>query len=201
MLTELNPDEGSDFVSASMDDVLVFSEGLEKHMEHLQLVFKRLIETGLKLNANKCQFIRQEVEYLGHVITVLGLKTSNQHVQAVCNFPTPGNFKEVRQFLGLSSYYRRFVPSFAKILHALTRKTATFKWSEECQTAFETLRQRLVEAPVLAYPTCDNSYVLETDASIQGLGAILSQAQADGHLHPVAFASRALAPPEKKLRD
>ena len=106
----------------------------------------------------------------------------------------------VRQFLGLASYYRRFVKSFATIaspLHALTKKNARFQWTKECQRAFDTLHQKLIEVPVLAYPSFSKEFILETDASVSGLGAVLSQLQEDGLLHPVAYASRATSPPEK----
>ena len=178
----------------------MFSETLEEHLRHLHSVMDRLAAAGLKLKPSKCRFIRQEVEYLGHVLTPNGLKPNPKRVTAVTNFPIPQSVREVRQFLGLASYYRRFVQGFAKIaqpLHALTQKGATFDWSTDCQNALETLKSRLVQAPVLAYPDFSKSFVLETDASIKGLGAVLSQTQADNRLHPVAYASRALTPAEK----
>lgn len=116
-------------------------------------------------------------------------------------FPTPQTVKEVRQFIGLASYYRRFVGGFAKIaqpLHDLTRKGTLFNWSAECEDAFQHLKARLVEPPVLAYPEFSKRFVLETDASTKGLGAVLSQEQEDGKLHPVAYASRVLSPQEKR---
>jgi len=107
---------------------------------------------------------------------------------------------QLRRFLGLTSYYRRFVNQFAKVaepLHRLTCKNVVFEWSQECQTSFEELKKRLVIPPVLAYPNFDVDFVLETDASHQGLGAVLSQKQEDGKLHPIAYASRALSGAEK----
>ena len=199
VLMGLNPKDGPDFVSIYIDDVLVFSKTLEEHLHHLELVLKRVIEVGLKLKPVKCQFFRQEVEYLSHTITPLGLKTSSRHVAAVDKFPTPTNIREIRRLLGMASYYRRFIPSFAKIahpLHALTRKDMQFEWTQECQEAFETLKKKLTSAPVLGYPRFDASFVLETDASIDGLGAVLSQTQEDGKLHPITYASRALTPVE-----
>ena len=112
-------------------------------------------------------------------------------------FPTPRNIRSVRQFLGLASYYRRFVRGFARVaspLHYLTRKDA--RWPQ-CELAFQKLKSILTAAPILAYPNFDKDYVLETDASVLGLGAVLSQEQIDRHLHPVAYASRALTPPER----
>ena len=122
---------------------------------------------------------------------------------AVKDFPVPKNIQEVRQFIGLSSYYRRFIPHFASIahpLHALTRKGVIFKWSAECQAAFQQLKKKLTEAPVLVYPSFEKPFVLETDASLKGLGAILAQVHGFEDLkisHPIAYASRALSPAER----
>ncbi len=200
VLAGLSPEDGPDFTSAYIDDILVFSATLEDHIQHLEQVINRLLEVGLKLRPNKCKFIRQEVNYLGFVLTPFGLKTSEEHVRAVREYVAPTDVRGVRQFLGLASYYRRFIPSFAKIahpLHALTRKGAVFDWNEDCQEAFEKLKQVLSDSPVLAFPSFNLEFVLETDASGVGLGAVLSQKQQDGKLHPVAFASRALSPCEK----
>ena len=123
VVADLNLAEGPDFVSAYIDDVLVFSRTLQEHLHHLEMVIAKLVEFHLKLKPSKCRFIWQKVSYLGHVITACGLKTSEEHVQAVKEFATPGDVHAVRRFLGLASYYRRFVPSFAKLahpLHALT---------------------------------------------------------------------------------
>lgn len=166
--------------------MLVFSQTLQEHLHHLEMVIARLVEFHLKLKPSKCRFIRQKVSYLGHVITPSGLKTSEEHVQAVKEFATPRDVHAVRRFLGLASYYRRFVPSFAKLahpLHALTRKGAVFDWDSNCQKAFDSLKRRLTEAPVLAYPQFDRNFILETDASGMGLGAVLSQVQEDGKPH------------------
>ena len=134
VLMGLNPPDASGFVTVYIDDILVYSETLEQHLEHLRTVMGKLIQAGLKLKPSKCLFVRDEVRYLGHVITPRGLKTSNQHIIAVQEFTNPKSVKDVRQFLGLSSFYRKFVPSFAKIagpLHTLTRKNAPFNWTEQ----------------------------------------------------------------------
>ena len=196
----LNPEDGSAFVSVYLDDVLVFSRTLEDHLKQLDLVISRLKEVGLKLNPSKCYFMRKEVAYLGHVITSSGLKPNLQRIEAVKKYHPPKDVKELRRFLGLVSYYRQFIYGFAKIahpLHNLTKKEQKFNWNGECQKAFDTLVLKLTQAPVLAYPQFNKSFVLETDASVTGLGAVLSQEQDDGQLHPVAYASRALSPNEK----
>lgn len=199
VLRGLNPEEGPDFVDAYIGDVLVFSQTLDEHLHHLSLVLNAIKKAGLKLKLSKCKFF-QKVEFLGHTITTEGLKPNPAHTAAVTDFPTPQNIKGIRQFLRLASYYRRFIQNFAKIahpLHALTRKEAPFHWTKECQEAFTLLKHKLSSAPVLAYPDFCKDFVLETDASIKGLGAVLSQKQSDGKLYPIAFASRALSPPEK----
>ena len=198
-LMGLNPEEGPDFLAVYIDDVLVFSRTLEDHMRHLSAVIHRLQEVGLKLKPKKCYFIRQSVEYLGHLITTHRLQPNPKLVQAVQEFPVCQNLKNLYQFLGLSSYYSRFIPGYAKIaqpLHKLTRKDTEFHWTSECQDAFEELKQKLTTAPVLAYPSFDKDFILETDASIQGIGAVLSQVQDDGLIHPVAYASCSLSKPE-----
>ena len=136
----LNPPDSTGFVTVNIDDILVYSETLEQHLEHLKIVIGKLIQAGLKLKLSKCLFVHDEVSYLGHVITPKGLKTSNQHITAVQEFPCPMSVKDVRQFLGLASFYWKFVQYLAKIagpLHLLTRKNICFDWTEDCQHAFD----------------------------------------------------------------
>ena len=140
-------------------------------------------EVGLKLNPRKCLFVCQRVEYLGHVIIAEGLKPNLDCIEAVKQYKAPHDIHTINQFLELTSFYRRFVPGFARLaslLHESTRKGVTFKWTETCQTAFDQLKDKLVDAPVLAFPNFNNErFTLETDASVHGLGAILSQFQED----------------------
>ena len=195
VLTGLNPSDGDMFVTAYLDDILVFSRTLSDHIDHLAAVIGRLREANLKLKPSKCKFARREVEYLGHLITPGGLHPNVRLTSAIQAFPRPKNLPEVRRFLGMASYYRRFIPNFARIaqpLHRLTGKDVPFTWSDEAESAFVTLKSKLVTPPVLAYPRFGEEFTLETDASIQGLGAVLSQKQDDGKLHPIAYASRAL---------
>ena len=129
VVTPLNPRAGPDFVSVYIDDILVFSSNMEKHLEHLRIVIEKLAEVGLKLKPSKCRFAQKELEYLGHVVSRDGLKTSPRLVEAVQCFPVPRSVKSVRSFLGLTSYYRKFILNFAKIarpLHRLTCKNACF---------------------------------------------------------------------------
>ena len=193
VLAGLNPAEGPEFVSVYIDNILIFSANLEDHIGYLKLVLERITQVNLKLKPSKCHFIRKEVEYLGHVITPEGLRTNQKLVQAVQEFPTPKDLSRVRQYLGMCSYY---IATIAKPLHILTRKGAEFEWTAQCEDAFQTLKTKLLCAPVLAYPDMTKPFVLETDASGSGVGAVLSQPQDDGTFHPVAYASRSLTRPE-----
>ena len=199
VLAKLQSETSAKFVSVYSDDVIVFSKSLMEHIKHLKMVFNCLKEAGLKLNPEKCRILCEEVEYLGLPITPGGLRPNSHNIDAVKDFPVPMNIKQLRQFLGLTSHYQRFAPNYARIaflLHALTRKGALFQWTANCEVTFETLKTRLVTAPLLCYPDFDKDFVLETDASKQGLGAILSQYQIDHKLHPVAYASRSISSTE-----
>ena len=190
---------GLQFISVYLDDVIVYSETLAEHVNHLRIMFERLRTAGLKLNPAKCRFVCDEVEYLGHLITPAGLKPSERNLIAVREFPVPTNLKHLRQFLGLTSHYRRFIHNYAKIAHslyAMTRKGAQYQWTADCEVAFETLKSKLLAPPILAYPDFGKDFVLETDASKHGLGAILSQRQEDNRLHPVAYASQSISASE-----
>ena len=138
---------------------------------------------------------------MGHVISTAGIATDPEKVEKVSNWPVPINVREVQQFLGLVNYYRRFVKDcaqLAKPLHRLTGNNREFQWTDQCQQAFDTLRRLLVSAPVLEFPDCTREFILHTDASEQGIGAVLSQAHLDGQEHVVAFASRVLSKAECK---
>ena len=121
VLFGLNPEDGPMFVAVYLDDVLIFSRTMEKHLVHLQLVLDRIIQAGLKLKPLKCHFVKQEVRYLGHILTPDGLKPNDDQLLAVKGYPPPQNVKELQRFLGLASYYRRFIKQFAKIAHPLQR--------------------------------------------------------------------------------
>ena len=151
------------------------TRNLQDHLQHLNKVFERIQQVGLKLKPTKCKFARKEVEYLGHVVSQDGLKTNPRLVDAVRSFPTPSSVQTTKRFLGLSSYYRRFIKNFAAVaqpLHHLTRTDVQFRWCVECVRAFDELKHRLTSAPVLAYPNFTSDFVLETDASVLGLGAV-----------------------------
>ena len=180
-----------------VDDILVASHSFVEHLQHLREVFTRLRDAGLRLKPRKCNLLRNEVSFLGHIISIEGVRPDPVKIERVQCYPTPTDATQVRQFLGLASYYRRFMPDFAKVsgpLRALTKKNAIFLWTTECERAFSELKHLLTTSPVLAYPRFgpSQSFILETDASGVSLGAILSQVQEDGVIHPIAYASRSL---------
>ena len=163
-----------------LNDILVASQTFEEHLKHLESIFKRLRKVVLHLKPRKCLLLRDEVPYLGHIVTRAGIKPDPAKIEQVKTYPVPCDVTKVRQFLGLASYYRKFIPGFAAIarpLHMLTKKDVKFDWNLACSDAFQTLKEKLISAPVLSYPKFgpDVEFILETDASANGLGAILSQ--------------------------
>ncbi len=194
-----------DILLIYLDDIIVFSKDFESHCQRLEIVFNRLRQHGLKLKPSKCFILKPEVKFLGHLISSQGIKVDGEKTQALESWPAPKNVKELRQVLGFMSYYRRFVPGFAQLarpLHALVGKGGKGKiveplnWTTECQTAFDQLKQCLMSPPVLAYPDFSQSFVLTTDGSLHGLGAVLSQRQ-EGAERVIAYASRGLRGSEK----
>ena len=175
-----------------IDNIVVYSNTLEVHLERLKVVLERLDKAGLKIKPNKCKLIQKEVLFLSHVISAEGIKTSLEKTEVVATWLVPKTVKGTRSFLGLCSYYRRFVQDFAKTvkpLHALTEKFTRFLWTEECQKAFEELKIKMTTAPVIAFPRDDETFILDCDASNEAIGAVLSQIQ-DGQEKVIAYASR-----------
>jgi len=181
-----------------LDDIFVFSRDFDSHVERLREIFDRLKKANLKLHIKKCCLFQRRVSFLGHVLTEHGIEVQSDKVEAVQSWPTPRNLTEVRSFVGLCSYYRRFIAGFANIaapFHDLTRKNARFRWGSEQEEAFNQLKNRLTSAPILGMPRDEGTYYLDTDASDIGFGAVLSQEQ-DGHEVVLAYASRTLSKPE-----
>ena len=163
-----------------LDDVIVMARTFEEELERLKEVFERLARAGLKLKPKKCFLFQKRVSYLGHVVTEEGIAADPEKVEQVRTWPTPENSTEVKSFLGLASYYRRFIPDFstiAKPLYKLTEAKAEFAWTEQCQLAFDSLRGLLTSGRVLDYRTREGEFVLDTDASDHGIGAVLSKSE------------------------
>lgn len=177
-----------------LDDIIIYALDLEDHSRKLKEVFDRLREANLKLQPSKCSFMRKEVNYLGHVITDKGVRPNPQKIDCVVKFPTPTNAKEIKSFLGLSGYYRRFVPNYgqiAKPLTSLLKKDVPFYWSDLCQESFDKLKAILTKEPLLQYPDFEQPFNLTCDASNFAIGCILSQGSIGKDL-PIAYASRTL---------
>ena len=183
-----------------LDDILVPGRTFEQQIENLRTVFLRLKEAKLKLAPKKCSLFQQEVKFLGHIVSERGVATDPDKLYAVSTWPRPANALEVRRFLGLCSYYRRFVANFADIarpLHQCTEQNQTFEWTEGAEQAFNHLKQALTEAPILGYPEPIGHYILDADASAFGVGAVLSQVQS-GEEKVIAYFSRQLSRQERQ---
>jgi len=177
-----------------LDDVILFSSSTEEHLERLVRILDRFRSAGLKLKPEKCSLMQRSVSFLGHVVSGDGIATDPEKIRVVAEWPVPISIKEVRSFLGLSGYYRRFVKGYADIaapLHALLKKDQAFYWNEKTQKAFEMLRDALSSPPILAMPNDTGTFILDTDACDQTIGAVLSQVQ-DGVEKVIAYASRTL---------
>ena len=182
-----------------LDDVIVFATSFRQSLERTGEILSRLLATGLKLKPCKCHLFQKQVSYLGHIVSEEGIATDPRKVEVVQNWPTPENVTELRSFLGLASYYRRYIHEFAHVarpLHKLTEANVNFLWDGDCQNAFEKLKHKLTTAPVLAYPQPDAPFILDTDASNHAIGAVLSQVHG-GIERPIAFASRTLTKSER----
>ena len=184
------------FVIVFIDDILIYSKTREDHEKHLRLVLERLREKKLYAKFSKCEFWLRKVQFLGHIVSESGIEVDPAKVEAVMKWETPKSATEIRSFLGLAGYYRRFIQNFSKIaepLTRLTRKDVKFIWSEECESSFQTLKEKLVSAPILVLPDSSGGFKIYSDASHNGLGCVLMQ-----HGRVVAYASRQLKDYEKR---
>ena len=180
---------------------MIFSSTFEEHMERLEAVFSRLHTHNLKLKASKCQFLKSSITYLGHVVSEDGIHTDPEKTEAVRTWPVPKSVKDVRSYIGFTGYYRRFIQDYARIARPLndllvghcTNKTAKkgktkkvpFIWTDSQQNAFETLKEKLISATILAYADYSLPFRLHTDASNVGLGAVISATRwcgSSGHI-------------------
>ena len=190
---------GLKFAMMYLDDTIIFSENESQHLEHLETVFSHLREAGLKMKRSKCDFFKSEIHYLGHLISPKGISPLPNKLDCIQHMPAPKNAKEFKQFLGLTGYYRKFVPRFADIsspLTTLTKKDKKFEWTPACQKSFDLLKEILCGEPVLKYADTSKPYTLYRDASKFGWAGVLTQSHTtviDGKFtttdHPVAFVS------------
>ena len=184
------------FAAAYIDDVVIFSESFQDHVKHLRVVLQRLEETGLKLKPEKCIIVGRSCQFLGHVVGEGQIRPLEAKVKAVGGYPHPTKKKQMGAFLGLTNYYRCFIPGYSAIvvpLNDATRKLAPdhVEWTQERRDAFEQLRTVLISHPVLTSPEEAKPFTLHTDASGIGIGAVLSQ-DIDGTDKPITYYSRRL---------
>ena len=191
--------QGLDFAIAYLDDIIIFSKNELEHLQHLETVFKRLQDAGLKLKGSKCNFFRSQIHYLGHMLLAEGIQPLPEKLDSITNMPAPENQTEVKQFLGLVGYYHKFMPYFSDIsrpLLKLMRKDTPFIWMKQCHLAFNMLKDKLWEAPILHYPDSNKPYMLFTDARKHRWAGVLTQkfeTEVKGkvlkELHPIAYIS------------
>lgn len=174
-----------------MDDIIVFSNGLEEHIKYLKSVFNKLSEARLKVQLDKCEFLRKEVEFLGHVVNENGVSPNKKKVEAIINLPLPTTEKGIKQFLGMTGYYRRFIENYAQIAKPLTmclKKDNKININDSCYlSSFQNLKNKLMNAPILIYPDFEQNFEITTDASNVAIGGVLSQ-----NNKPISFISRTL---------
>lgn len=181
-----------------LDDLICFGRNLEIHNKNLMVVLERLRKVNLKLNPQKCQFLKKEILYLGHVVSEKGISPDPEKISVLKNYPTPTTSEEVKRFVAFSNYYRKFIPNFATIsipLNRLSRKNQPFEWTTECEKSFQDLKNSLITPPILEYPDFSetNQFVLQTDASGIAIGAVLC----NSNMKPIAYASRPLNKAER----
>ena len=186
----------SGFAMGYLDDIIIFSKTEEEHLQHLEEIFIRLRKFGLKMKREKCSFFKKHIQYLGHLVSEDGFELLLEKLESIRKMPAPRTAKEVKQFLGLIGYYRKFVPCFADIsrpLTKLTRHNVVFEWTEQCSKAFNHLRELLMEYPILRYPDPKQGYILYTNASGIGWSGVLTQEHMDdkgkAKNHPICYVS------------
>lgn len=193
----------SHFTVNFIDDILIFSKSFEEHIQHIKLLLNAIKYEGFRLKFTKCTFASNSAKYLGHIIENNSIKPIKDNLISIKNFPIPNTQKNVRQFLGKINFYHEYIEESAIILdplHNLLRKNQPFTWSKECQKAFETVKNLLCSQPVLEIFDQDLPIVIYTDASLEGLGAVLKQIQKNGEEKPVAYFSKKLNKTQKKKK-
>lgn len=188
------------FVFVYLDDIIVATPDFSTHLQILRKIFQRLLDAGLSVNKEKCEFVKNELKYLGYIVDKHGLRPDPGKIESMVNFPTPRTAKEVRRFIGLISWYRRFVENFAtrvSPLTRLTRKNQKFLWDDAAEKAFLDIKQCLISAPILTCPDFSRPFTIQSDASQVGIGCVLSQEFPEGE-KVIAYASRSLTAQESK---
>ncbi len=189
------------FVFVYLDDILIFSQNERDHVQHVRRVLQRLLENCLFAKVEKCEFHARSIPFLGFILSPEGIRMDPAKVEAVADWPIPENRRSVQRFLEFANFYRRFIRNFSQVALPLTDLTSTrmrFSWSSQAQTAFESLKSRFSSAPILNTPDPSCQFIVEVDASEVGVGGVLSQrSPSDERIHPCAFFSHRLTPPER----
>lgn len=188
------------YVFVYLDDVIIVTDTFEKHLEILQEVLKRLREAGLIINREKCKFCRSELEYLGYVINQEGLQVHPNRIKAIVDIPTPKSVKEVRRMIGMVGWYRRFIKDMATMVEPLThllKKNAKFKWTPQCEQAWNEVKNCLISSPILTCPNFEKEFFVQTDSSDYGIGAVLTQQYEEGE-KVISYLSRSLSRQERR---
>ena len=192
-----------DYAGAYLDDIIIFSTSWKEHMDHLSAVLERIVNAGLTVKRKKCQFAMAECVYLGHRVGSGKVRPEDLKIKAIQDFDIPITKRQVRSFLDLAGYYRKFIPHYSSLaapLTDLTRKVAPNEvvWNTTCERAFQALKAALSSSPILQSPDFTKQFLLQTDASDRGVGAVLSQCDQNGQDRPVAYFSRKLLPREQR---
>ena len=189
-----------EFVYHYLDDVVIYSESFDDHLEHIRLVLERLRQAGLTVKPQKVVFATQEISFLGHLVSPGCVRIDPERTKPIRDFPVPRDARGIARFIGMVNFYHKFIPSFADVaapLNALRKKGMKFVWGPEQQESFESLKKAISQPPVLGMANFAEKFILQTDASGVALGAVLSQ-ECNGFRQPIAFASRTLSAQERK---
>ncbi len=193
--------KGLQNVANYLDGIIVWGCSQQEHDQALQNVLQRLKEAGLLLNKSKCQFSKQSLKFLGHLVMAQGIQPDQEHLSATINAPAPSEAVQLHSLLGLLSWYNKFIPNFALVvmpLHTCLKDENGFHWSEEAQQSLTEVKTLLIHSPALALFDPELPVIIFTDTSAYGLGAVFSQVGAEDQEHSVAFASRTLTLTEQK---
>ena len=180
-----------------LDDILIFTESKEKHYERVEEVLERIVKAGLRINPKKCHILREEIKFLGHIINKNGIQTDPAKLEAIRTFERPKCIKNLRSFLGICNYYRKFIKEYsskAKMLEGLCgSNNKKLVWTPKCETAFEEMKEALTSTPVLGFPNLKKEFILDTDASFDTIGAVLSQRDENGQEKVIAYGSHTMS--------
>ncbi|GFV98969.1 retrovirus-related Pol polyprotein from transposon 297 [Trichonephila clavipes] len=194
-----------DFVVPYLDDIAIFSDTWESHLKHVETVLQRIKKAKLTIKPSKCKFSKQKVKFLGHIVGQ-GFRTPSEiKVQVVLEFPTPRTKTQIRTFLGLAGYYQKYINLFSVIAAPLTdalkgrAKKGEIPWTTECENAFRELKGKLIDKPVLYAPNFEREFIVQTDASNAGMGAVLTQLNEQGEEHPILYLSKKFSEVEKSV--